>query len=447
MKKILSFFSLILVMGACNVLEPDPQTALDANTALADGASANAILNGAYSSMGSDAYYGVEYVLNNDLIADNAIYQGFFDSQLEIDQKAVPFSNLWVSSAWVDIYQVINITNLLVTEVPGLDEANFGNKNQVLGEAHALRAMAYFDLLRVYGEHYDLDSRFGMPLLLEPVENNDFNLIPNLSRSSVSDTYLQINNDIETALSLLTGTDDPGRMNYWATLGLQARVALYQKNYERAFAAADELIQNGPATLAADLSDVYNTLDPSEESIFDLEFNDQDQSAYNTFAIRRDEYNVDESLLNAIEAGDARAAFFGFSRNANRTLKYPDGNNSNNAKIFRLAEIYLIRAEAAAMRSDDPQAGLSDINVIRERAGLSEITSVASMDNFIDVLLQERRIELNYEGHRFFDLVRFDRVEEVLDMPDFRKVFPIPRNELQVSEEGALEQNPGYETL
>lgn len=447
MKKILSLFSIVLVMGACNVLEPDPQTALDANTALADGASANAILNGAYSAMGADSYYGVEYVLNNDLIADNAIYQGFFDSQLELDQRAVPFSNLWVTQAWVSIYRVVNIANLLVTRVPGLDEANFSNKNRVLGEAHALRALAYFDLLRVYGEHFNSGSRFGMPLILEPIENNDFNLIPNLSRSTVAETYLQINNDIETALSLLGGFNDRGRMNYWATLALQARVALYQKNYDKAFAAANEIITQGPMSLAQDLSEIYNTLEPSVESIFDVEFNDQDQSAFNTFTVRRDEYNVDTDLLEALEQGDARAAFFGFSRNANRTRKYPDGNNSNNAKVFRLAEMYLIRAEAAAMRSNDPSQGLQDINVIRERAGIAPIQTVSSMENFVNVLLQERRIELNYEGHRFFDLVRFDRINTVLGMPGFRKVFPIPRNELQVSQGGVLEQNPGYETL
>ncbi|HSF53101.1 MAG TPA: RagB/SusD family nutrient uptake outer membrane protein, partial [Algoriphagus sp.] len=65
----------------------------------------------------------------------------------------------------------------------------------------------------------------------------------------------------------------------------------------------------------------------------------------------------------------------------------------------------------------------------------------------VNALLQERRIELSFEGHRFFDLVRFNKTGDVLGMPDFRKIFPIPRNELQVAEPGTLEQNPGYETL
>ncbi|UJP64635.1 RagB/SusD family nutrient uptake outer membrane protein [Mongoliitalea daihaiensis] len=448
MKKLLFIILAVFTIQSCDILEPDPLTALDANAALVDGTSANAILLGAYSRMQNINYYGLEYVLNNDLIADNARYQGFFDSQLEIDQRAVPFTNLWITQAWPNIYRVINITNLLITGVPALEDATFSQaaRNRVLGEAHAIRALAYFDLLRIYGEFFNESSTFGVPLLIEPIENNDFNRIPNLARNSVAQVYTQIMSDINSAVDLLPGVNDKGRMNFWAALSLRARVQLYRGNYTQAFDDADRVITEGPSQLLTNVRDIYVALTPTAESIFDLEFNDQDQSSFNTYIIRRDEYNVDPSLLDAFEDGDTRADLFSFSRNSFRSAKYPDNNNGNNTKVFRLAEIYFIRAEAAVFTNSDPNAGLADLNTIRERAGLQALTGFGTTDAFVDAILQERRVELNYEGHRFFDLVRYNRIGTVLGMPDFRRVWPIPRDELLVSQ-GVLVQNPGYETL
>ncbi|MFC0655232.1 RagB/SusD family nutrient uptake outer membrane protein [Mongoliitalea lutea] len=448
MKKLLFILLAVFTIQSCDILEPDPLTALDANAALVDGTSANAILLGAYSRMQNINYYGLEYVLNNDLIADNARYQGFFDSQLEIDQRAVPFTNLWITQAWPNIYRVINITNLLITGVPDLEDGTFSQaaRNRVLGEAHAIRALAYFDLLRIYGEFFNESSSFGMPLLIEPIENNDFNRIPNLSRSTVAQVYAQVMSDVDAAVDLLPGFNDRGRMNFWAALSLRARIQLYRGNYTEAFQDANRVISEGPFQLLDNVRDIYATLTPTAESIFDVEFNDQDQSSFNTYIVRRDEYNVDPSLLEAFEDGDARADLFTFSRNSFRSDKYPDNNNGNNTKVFRLAEIYFIRAEAAVFTNNDPNAGLADLNTVRTRAGLEPLSGFASTDAFVDALLQERRVELNYEGHRFFDLVRYNRIGTVLGMPDFRKVWPIPRDELLVSQ-GVLVQNPGYETL
>ena len=444
MKKILVTVLGVIALNSCDVLEPDPQTALDANDALVDAASAEGIMLGAYSSMQSDVYYGVEFVLNNDLYADNSIFQGFFDSQLEFDQLAVPFTNLWVEDAWPQMYRVINMSNLLISGIDNI-EVSEETRDQIFGEAHAVRALVYFDLLRSYGEFYNTSSAFGMPLLTEPIPDNDFNQIPNLERSSVGATYDQILSDLDVAVSLLGGFGDQGRMNFWAALALRARVNLYAQNYQAAFADADRVINEGPFTLLADVQDIYNTTEVTSESIFDLEFNDQDQSDYNTFTIRRDEYNVDPELLASFEDGDARAALFNVQRGRDRTSKYLDNTNANNAKVIRLAEMYFIRSEAAVMNSGDPNAGTADLNTIRGRAGLAPLGTFASMDEYVAAMQQERRAELNFEGHRFFDLVRYDLTGQELGLTeDFRKVLPIPRNELQTHP--ALVQNPGYPT-
>jgi len=438
----------IILLGAlflfsCDVLEPEPQQSLDSSTALADAGSAEAILAGAYSLMQDQEYYGAEYPLNSDLVADNAIYQGFFDSQRELDTKAVPITNLWLEQIWPDIYRVISASNLLIAGVDAIDDPAL-DKDAVLGEAHAIRALGYFDLLRYFGEHYNSASAFGLPILLEPIPDNDFNKIPDLARSSVSEVYEQIITDLNIAISLTEGSSDPETLNYWAALSLRARVNLYRGNYDQAFTDANQVITEGPFILEPSLDDVFLTTDPSGESIFEISFNEQDQSSYNTFLFRRDEYNVDASLLESFEVGDLRSAYFTVLRGRDRTTKYSDNTNANNFKVFRLAELYLIRSEAAVFSTNNPDAGTEDLNTIRERAGLDDLDAILTLPNYVDALLYERRAELNYEGHRLFDLVRLGRAENVLELEAFRQIMPIPRNELQVSD--ALEQNPGYPT-
>lgn len=442
---ILLLTALIVAIASCDVLDTEPQTSLDPEAALVDAASAQAVLSGAYSRMQVGAYYGIEYTLNNDLVADNAQMLGFFDSQLEIDSGNVPISNLWIGSAWVNIYRVVNIANQLIDAVPNIEDEAFTTRDRVLGEAHAIRALAYFDLLRVFGEHYDTASNFGMPLLLEPIENNDFNLIPDLNRSSVADTYVQIMDDLDTALQLMgDGYVDNERLSYWSTLALRARVNLYRQDYAAAFDDADRVIEESPYTLVEDVNNLFGAdiTSTTSESIFDLVFNDQDQSSYYTFVFQRNEYRTDPSLLDAFEDGDERSSLF--IGDNDRSAKWANSDNANNARILRLGEMYLIRSEAAVYReaTPAPALGTDDLNVIRNRAGLGDIGPFATEEEYIDALLQERRVELNFEGHRFFDLVRFDRVGDVLGRDDFRKVFPIPRDELLASDN--LQQNPNY---
>src|SRR6056297_1206681 len=444
MKKLLitsiTFFTLFLM--SCDVLDTEPEASLGANTAVGDAASAEAVLLGAYSRMQTNPYYGVHFTLSPDLAADNAVYEGFFDSQLEVDSGFVPISNLWIGTAWVDMYRVVNIANLLIAEVPDIEDDAFSTRDQVLGEAHAVRAMAYFDLLRVIGYHFDRTSAFGLPLLLEPVENNDFNQIPDLERSSVEATYQQILSDLDMAISLMEGYNSNTALSYWPAVALRARVNLYAQNYGDAFADADDVITNGGFSLMEDVSDVFSTTEPTSESVFDLVFTDQDGSSLFSFMFQRDEYNVDPDLVNSFEADDERSGLLTFQRGSDRSIKWANPNNANNVKVLRLAEIYLIRSEAAVFDADDPNAGLDDLNEIRNRAGLDDAGPFADTDEYVDALLYERRAELHYEGHRFFDLVRLDRFGDVLGRDAFRQVFPIPRDELQISEN--LEQNPSY---
>ncbi|MCY4161499.1 MAG: RagB/SusD family nutrient uptake outer membrane protein [Flavobacteriaceae bacterium] len=437
MKKVYFILIVCVTISSCDVLEPELQTSLPTESAIVDTGSAQGVLSGIYSSLQDADYYGTEYVLNPDLLADNSVFEGFYDSQQELDNKVVPINNLWIGNCWVDIYEVINSTNFLISKLSEIDV-----DDSILGEALALRALAYFDLLRVFGEHYDDGSIYGLPLLTEPIPENDFNQIPDLDRNSVAETYRQIVSDINQAIPLLAGTGSTGTISQWGALSLRARVNLYHKNYQAAFDDANKVITEGGFSLVTDLKALYEATEATKESIFEIEFNDQDQSSFNTFLIRRDEYNADASLVSFFEDGDNRSNFVNVVRNRNKSGKYPNSDNANNAKVFRLAELYLIRSEAAVLKDNDPSAGIADLNIIRKRAGLSEIQSLSTVDAYIDALLYERRAELNFEGHRFFDLVRLDKAGEILNLEDFRRVLPIPKEELQISD--ALVQNPGY---
>lgn len=444
---IFPLFFVLVSLSACDVFDVEPQASLSSEGVIVDRASADAVLQGAYSAMQDDYYYGTEFVLNPDLFADNSIMQGFYDSQLEVDSKTVPISNLFVQQTWISIYRVINIANLIIEDVPAVTDESFTDtqRNRIIAEAKGIRALAYFDLLRLFGEYYNLSSEYGLPLLLTKIPDNDFNKIPLLSRSTVAATYEQILNDLNDAVNGIT-TEDSGRLNIWAAIALRARVQLYRKSYQDAFNDANEVITNGPFALVTDLSDLYNTTESTQESVFEVEFNDQDQSAFNTYTFRRDEYNVDPSLIAAFEDGDARRAFIGRIRNAERTLKYPDGTNANNAKVIRLAELYLIRSEAEKMLDqNNTTAGVADLNVVRQRAGLAAVGPFNSLADYTTALLQERRIELNFEGHRQFDLVRLNSATSVLGIQAYQQIYPLPRNELQLNTN--LNQNPGYETL
>ena len=138
--------------------------------------------------------------------------------------------------------------------------------------------------------------------------------------------------------------------------------------------------------------------------------------------------------MEFFQDGDNRSGLLTVRSSKNKSAKYPSGGNDDNAKVLRLAEIYLIRSEAAVFKDNNHNAGISDLNMLRERAGLPPIQSLRSHDVYIDALLYERRAELNFEGHRFFDLVRLEKSGEILNLEDFRKILAIPKEELQVSE-------------
>ncbi len=193
-------------------------------------------------------------------------------------------------------------------------------------------------------------------------------------------------------------------------------------------------------------------IDPADGSVL------QNRSAFNSITYSRGDALRTEVLFLANEKlneffanrpGDVRANLVDFVNNDSgispdgRTQKYRgEETRDNPAYMIRISEVYLIRAEAFGL----VQAGIDDLNMIRTNRGLSQVNSAdfVTPEDFLTIVLDERKAELNFEGHRMFDLARTGKVNEVLGIEDFRSIFPIPFRET-IATKGVIEQNPGYE--
>ena len=196
----------------------------------------------------------------------------------------------------------------------------------------------------------------------------------------------------------------------------------------------------------------------TSESVFELSFDKQNRSDYNGLTYSRDAALRTEisyfaaAALNAFFAtrpDDARAAMVDFDSTRNDVTIVPNGRTQkyrgeeakdNPAYILRLAEMYLIRSEA-----NGRTAGFADLNLIRTQRGLTPLKTVdvANDVSFLSAVLNERRAELNFEGHRYFDLARTGRIKTVIGIDNYRGILPIPTREIEAGK-GLVKQNPGY---
>jgi hypothetical protein len=195
----------------------------------------------------------------------------------------------------------------------------------------------------------------------------------------------------------------------------------------------------------------------SQESIFELQYSITDGNSqsfwfYPQSLGGRWGYSPTDDLFNAFEIGDARRdvsiQVAGAGACPAAPCRYADkyfrvATSDDNVVVLRLAEMYLIRAEANARLGAPDQTVRDDLDILRNRAGLLDLPiTVAGQAALLAAVLQERRVELAFEGHRFFDLRRHGVAETVLGIPTTRLLMPIPQGELDVNIN--LTQNPGY---
>lgn len=454
-------FALVLLSGsACNkILEQEPQGSLDANTAYTTRQGVEAGLIGIYDALQSGNYYGLRFQAFSDMGADNINHTGTFPSFAQIFNRQILADNVELVNMWNTIYNGINRANNIISSAENLEDPAF-NKSNAIAEARFLRALMYHDLLRYFGGSatgYNKGNGVGVPLFTTPTLT-PADAAPR-ERATEAEVITQIKSDIDFAITNLTGTN-VARANLRAARMLKARVELYNEEFAAAEAAATEVLSayegSSLGGLAPDYRSLWNVKNVAPESVFELPFAIDDANSIAFFYFPgvnggRNEITSSPGLLNAHEAGDLRRTVNVTVLDntsvpripANKTLKAFRVAGDDNVILMRLAELYLIRAEARARKASPDLAGAAnDLNIVRKRAGLEPITPV-SAEEAVLAIERERRIELAHEGHRWFDLRRYNKISSLGISEPFRALYPIPLREVQTSG-GIVEQNEGY---
>ena len=463
MKKIFSnsnnimigFLFVALSVASCKKLieiPANPPSSITQQQQYADSITAMSAVAGVYTyNAGNGFAYSDGYLtFTTGFSSDELSYALSNDNQQFYSYTLTPLnssiSSLW-SYAYQSIYQVNDVLNG-ITNNPGLS-ATF--QKQITGEMEVVRALYYFNMINLYGD---------VPL----VTTTDYSESSRLARASVADVYSQIMTDLADARNNLPVTYPSAgraRPNLYTVMALQAKVNLYLGNWQNAYNEADSVIRLGNYQLEPTLNNVF--LNGSKEAIWQLPAKKQTYAVadaqnfipYNSTVAPS--YLVTPFLLSAFEPADQRLQKWMNSKVVSgTTLYYPYKYKNNRATqtpvedqmIFRLGEMYLIRAEAAAQLKNFTQA-LADVNTIRARAGLVASTAnPTSQPDVLNAIMHERQTELFCEwGNRWFDLKRTGNAATVLGAVKTgynanMALYPIPQAQRQLNT--LLSQNFGY---
>ncbi len=462
---IFSFLLLLVILSGCeDRLDVVPEDQVASNTVFNSQATINGAVIGIYSKNQSGDLNGMAQ-LTSDFMADDVNFVGSFTSLQEIDQFETLATNTSIDNIWLDGYELIGaannvIENLpLVEDIPGLDEAL---KSQYIAEAKFLRALTYFQLVNLFAQPYQFDqgNNLGVPLVLQPFEGGDISDFQ-LERSTVNEVHAQIEQDLQDAIADLP-VDNGVRAESNAARALLARLYLYREQWNQAATLADEVIASGLYSLAPDY-DFYDDNPGSSEHIFVVvntptdgpqETAGSDEvyvTFYNPAPGGRGDAPFSQSLLDAFAAEPGDRRFDELSQAATDaggnatffTTKYPDVVNvASDGMVLRITEMYLIRAEANLRGGTSiGDAPLADLNLLRNRAGLADLGAAD-----LDAILNERRKELCFEGHRRMDLLRNNRNLRPGGGPESapganKVIFPIVEDE--TTNNPNITQNPG----
>ncbi len=435
----LSFF--LIVFASCdNYLGVDPVQYVSDENPIYDKTSAETALRGVYSSI----YYGTTFEPIAYLSGDNVQWTGSQSQIQEFINHKVNADNATISGAWTGIYVLVNRANNVIARVPEVADPFLTTdlRNQYIGEAYFLRALAYFDLARTWG---------GVPLITSPTLKVGDNV--GIARSTTAQTYAQVLSDLTTAETLLPLTTDRYRATRKTVWALRARYHLYKREWAKAEEYATKLIDDATNYK---LVKPYNAFFAANargttESVFEIFYNgttevnshrNQWQPQTNGGTRQWAPNDAFVALVNNAAIGGNRSTLVA-KDNQNRWYGnlYYRNPASDPAFVIRIAELILIRAEARAQQDKLADAS-TDLNLIRDRAGLAA-TVATTKDEILLAIESERRIEFALEPHRWYDLVRTGRADEILNVTDERRlVLPIPATQRLI--DVALEQNPGY---
>jgi hypothetical protein len=503
MKKILIPVFALAFLASCDVLDKQPLPTIAPENFFQSASDAEAALTAAYDALQATGAYSQDLIVVGEMPSDNT--STINGDVTTLDRINWTPTTSQVNNIWRDAFVGINRANAVLKYVPNVDMPA-ERKNQILGEAYFLRALHYYNLVKLYG---------AVPLRLEPTESGAQSVI-SLPRTAPETVYAQIVTDLTTADGLAPATN-ANRITKGAVNALLTKVHLTQRQWPQAVAAANKVINSGSYSLLANFKGLYPAENRSPESI--LEVQNQGNADGNnilpdlllptppaTFSFPK--FNIPTAELlqyadtttyaaGALKQTDKRwsrlstttvtsdnivyvrrdHASFILSSSSNPrasvndlgpfVYKWPGApnnfNSPDNTYILRYADVLLMYAEAANEQGGPSADVLAKLNLVRTRAGLAALTLAspqsASKKTMRDEIDRQRRLELAFEGERWYDLLRYarhnqveagahtitalDLIQQKLTRPDVNYLlFPIPQGE--VNNNAQLQQNPGY---
>jgi hypothetical protein len=460
---------------------PPPEAQVNAQNVYTNDGTATAVMTGVYTrlasgSPGPNISQGTSsFSMFCGLAADEYTLFGS-----PSDEQAGYYKNTLVTnvntntgtSYWNVLYDHIYYVNSAIQGYESANGLTDAVKKQLLGEAKFMRAFFYFYLVNLYGD---------VPL----VTTTDYKTNSTLPRSPKVDVYQQMIADLTEAENLLSpkyldgnlqnyaGTSERIRPTKWAAAALLARVYLYNgsltgdaSNFVKAESQATSVIGNTALYDTVSLNNVF--LSNSKEAIWQLQVVKANQNTDDAkmFIITTGfstsiPVRLSDTLLNSFETGDLRKVNGNWVNSvtlSGNTYYYPYKYKNRTATVteylmvLRLAEQFLIRAEARAQQGN-LNGAKSDLNIIRNRAGLADNTTATDKNSLLSAILHERQVELFSEwGHRWFDLKRTGAIDPVMAVmtpkkgggswQSYKQLNPIPYSEIQNN--SSLTQNPNY---
>jgi hypothetical protein len=453
-----------------------PITSTNGENVYNENGSAIAALTGIYTNMSK-----ADVNFTNGWLTNVCFVTGLTGDELDLWDKSNTYYGQYYHNnispqeiSWGNVYMMIFIANSAIEQLPNGKLLTPDVRDQLLGEAKFIRALCHFNLVNIYGD---------VPLAI----STDYKVNSLLPRSSKEDVYKQIVEDLLKAKELLkddfiagngvSSTAERIRPSKWAASALLARVYLYLGRYSDAELEATTIINNSTLFELVDLNSVF--LMNNKEAIWQLQpvgtvsdktANTRDGQVFKLLPPWPDfggPAYLPDNLVNSFEPNDQRKANWTNTIDVNGVsyyypYKYKVGLEEELTKeystVLRLGEQYLIRAEARIQQGKISE-GILDLNIIRRRATdlnadpadqLSQFSINLSKENALLAVENERRHELFTEwGHRWFDLKRTGRIDQVLSpvklgWQSTDQLFPIPDSEIIGNPNFVGHQNPGY---
>lgn len=466
---IIALLVVLITFTSCEkILDTQPKESVDLEGATKSIDAIKATATAIYNGMQASGYYGRDFIVVPEVIADNGEITVSNSNRFVNQANNTPGQHVNIfGAAYVNIFRA----NFVLKYVDGT-AATADEKAKLKGAAYFLRALHYFDLVKSYARnpaYLVANFDYGVPIITDAVI--DATKIEYPVRAKVGEVYTLIINDLKQAITLLDNADAPKKASRGAAQALLSRVSLYVGNWDDAEKYATDALASNVGSFAPDsASYVTKWGNGYPEMMFGLNYEAKESLGfdcmqsifyrqplatnpvtYNGYGditarveLRNDYYPNDlraKSLLTTQVKGTQTVYY---------TLKYPNGKavfGTDDIQLIRVSEMYLNRAEARARKaSPDASGAMADLNKIHQRAGLPALAAITGQE-LIDAIWKERRIELAFEGHRLWDLLRTGKGivkgAITLNYDDYKLVAPVPTTEIDTNPK-LKPQNPGY---